>query len=125
MTRQPGRKGSLSHRMFVALVVACAGVAVVVTAAASLLYQSAFLADEHEQLAAECRTLASLLDQTDDDAAVLATSHGSATLQFKKAWEHLARCPQDVPLGNCCILVYTYDRERRAFINQAIVNPQL
>ena len=72
MTRQPGRKGSLSHRMFVALVVACAGVAVVVTAAASLLYQSAFLADEHEQLAAECRTLASLLDQTDDDAAVLA-----------------------------------------------------
>ena len=72
MTRQPGRKGSLSHRMFVALVVACAGVAVVVTAAASLLYQSAFLADEHEQLAAECRTLASLLDQTDDDSAVLA-----------------------------------------------------
>ena len=71
MTRQPGGKGSISHRMFVALVVACASVAVVVTAAASLLYQSAFLADEHEQLAAECRTLASLLDQTDDDAKVL------------------------------------------------------
>ena len=48
MTRQPGGKGSLSHRMFVALVAACAAVAVVVTAAASLLYQSAFLADEHE-----------------------------------------------------------------------------
>ena len=71
MTRQPGGKGSLSHRMFVALVLACASVAVVVTAAASLLYQSAFLADEHEQLAAECRTLASLLDQTNDDATVL------------------------------------------------------
>ncbi|WP_346696342.1 sensor histidine kinase [Thermophilibacter mediterraneus] len=71
MTRQPGGKGSLSHRMFVALVVACASVAVAVTAAASLLYQSAFLSDEHEQLAAECRTLASLLDSTDDDATVL------------------------------------------------------
>lgn len=71
MTRQPGGKGSLSHRMFVALVVACASVAVAVTAAASLLYQSAFLADEHEQLASECRTLASLLNEAEDDAAVL------------------------------------------------------
>ena len=70
-------------------------------------------------------TLTDIMERADDDAAVLATSHGSATLQFKKAWEHLARCPQDVPLGNCCILVYTYDRERRAFINQVIVNPQL
>lgn len=70
-------------------------------------------------------TLMDIMERADDDAAVLATSHGSATLQFKKAWEHLARCPQDVPLGNCCILVYTYERERRAFINQAIVNPQL
>ena len=47
MTREPGAKGSLSHRMFVALVVACALVAVAVTAAASLIYQSAFLSDEH------------------------------------------------------------------------------
>lgn len=73
MVRQPGGKGSLSHRMFVALVVACATVAVAVTAAASLIYQSAFLSDEHEQLAGECRTLASLLDAAADDEAVLAT----------------------------------------------------
>ena len=72
MVRQPGGKGSLSHRMFVALVVACATVAVAVTAAASLIYQSAFLSDEHEQLAGECRTIASLLDLTEDDSALLA-----------------------------------------------------
>ena len=71
MTREPGAKGSLSHRMFVALVVACALVAVAVTAAASLIYQSAFLSDEHEQLASECRTIASLLDLAEDDATVL------------------------------------------------------
>ncbi len=73
MVRQPGGKGSLSYRMFVALVVACASVAVAVSAAASLIYESAFLSDEHEQLAGECRTLASLLDASDDDEAVLAT----------------------------------------------------
>ena len=72
MVRQPGGKGSLSNRMFLALVTACASVAVVVTVAASLIYQSAFLADEHEQLAGECRTVASLLNRADDDAAVLA-----------------------------------------------------
>lgn len=71
MTREPGAKGSLSHRMFVALVVAGALVAVAVTAAASLIYQSAFLSDEHEQLASECRTIASLLDLAEDDATVL------------------------------------------------------
>lgn len=42
-----------------------------VTAAASLLYQSAFLEDEREQLAGECRTVASLLNLTDDDATLL------------------------------------------------------
>lgn len=72
MVRQPGSKGSLSHRMFKALVAACAGVALVVTVAASLIYQSAFLADEHDQLAGECRMLSSLLNLTDDDAAMLA-----------------------------------------------------
>lgn len=72
MVRQPGSKGSLSHRMFKALVAACAGVALVVTVAASLIYQSAFLADEHDQLAGECRMLSSLLNLTDDDAALLA-----------------------------------------------------
>lgn len=53
---------------------------------------------------------------------VLAVSHGSASLQFKRAWERLARCPQDVSLGNCCILVYDFSRETREFVNTAIVN---
>lgn len=53
---------------------------------------------------------------------VLAVSHGSASLQFKLAWERLARCPQDVSLGNCCILVYDFNRETREFVNTAIVN---
>ena len=71
MVREPGAKGSLSRRVFLALVAACAVVAIVVTAAASLLYQSAFLEDEREQLAGECRTVASLLNLTDDDATLL------------------------------------------------------
>ena len=71
MVREPGAKGSLSKRVFLALVTACAVVAIVVTAAASLLYQSAFLEDEQEQLAGECRTVASLLNLSDDDAALL------------------------------------------------------
>ncbi len=71
MVREPGAQGSLSRRVFLALVVACAVVAVVVTAAASLLYQNAFLEDEREQLAGECRTVASLLDLTNDDAKIL------------------------------------------------------
>ena len=71
MVREPGAKGSLSSRVFLALVTACAVVAIVVTAAASLLYQSAFLEDEREQLAGECRTVASLLNLADDDAELL------------------------------------------------------
>ena len=71
MVREPGAKGSLSKRVFLALVTACAVVAIVVTAAASLLYQSAFLEDEQEQLAGECRTVASLLNLSDEDAALL------------------------------------------------------
>jgi two-component system phosphate regulon sensor histidine kinase PhoR len=61
----------LSQRVFAALVAACALVAVVVTIAASVLFQSAFFEDEHEQLAGECRTVASLLDRTSDDVSVL------------------------------------------------------
>ncbi len=53
---------------------------------------------------------------------VLAVSHGSATLQFKQAWEHLAACPQDVPLGNCCVLVYRFDPRDHTFICENIVN---
>ena len=52
----------------------------------------------------------------------LAVCHGSATLQFKKAWEPLARCPQDVHLGNCCVLVYDYDPAARTFACERIVN---
>lgn len=54
---------------------------------------------------------------------VLAVSHGSASLQFKRAWEHLARCPQDVALGNCCVLVYEFDGSSRTFCCREIVNP--
>ena len=71
MVREPGAKGSLSQRMFVALVVACAIVAVAVTAAASLIYQGAFISDEHAELANECRSIASLLDSTTDDVGEL------------------------------------------------------
>lgn len=53
---------------------------------------------------------------------VLAVSHGSATRQFKLAWEKLARCPQDAPIGNCCVLVYEFDPQSRTFVNTAIVN---
>ena len=53
---------------------------------------------------------------------VLAVCHGSATLQFKLAWEPLARCPQDVHLSNCCVLVYDYDPEARTFACERIVN---
>ena len=55
----------------------------------------------------------------------LAVSHGSATLQFKLAWERLAHCPQDVHLGNCCVLVFDYDPEARAFACERIVNQAL
>ena len=56
---------------------------------------------------------------------VLAVSHGSATLQFKLAWERTARCPQDVHLGNCCILAFEFNRQTREFANTAIVNQHL
>ncbi|MDY2777894.1 MAG: histidine phosphatase family protein [Collinsella sp.] len=62
------------------------------------------------------------LMRDDDVEELLAVSHGSATLQFKKAWEHLARCPQDVALGNCCILVFDFDPTTGEFSNTAIVN---
>ena len=71
MVRQPGGKASLAHRVFVALVGACAVVAVAVTVMSSAIFQNAFLADEHEQLAGECQTIASLLDAGDNDAEVL------------------------------------------------------
>ena len=53
---------------------------------------------------------------------VLAVSHGSATLQFKRAWEHAARCPQNVHLGNCCVLVFDFDPAARTFVCEKIVN---
>ena len=57
-----------------------------------------------------------------DDALALAVCHGSATLQFKLAWEGLARCPQDVRIGNCCVLVYEFDPEALTFACEKIVN---
>lgn len=61
----------------------------------------------------------------EDACNVLAVSHGSATLQFKLAWEHLAQCDQDQPLGNCCILTFAFDPRSETFSNTAIVNQQL
>lgn len=66
--------------------------------------------------------LTDIMVQAGESAQVLAVSHGSATLQFKRAWEHAARCDQDAPLGNCCILVFEFDPEGRTFANTAIVN---
>ena len=54
----------------------------------------------------------------------LAVCHGSATLQFKLAWAHTARCPQDVPLGNCCILVFEFDERTGEFSNIEIANQE-
>ena len=67
------RKLSLTRQIFLSIVTACAAVAIVVTAASAVLFQGAFFADEHEQLAGECATLCSLLDQTDNDEEVLAS----------------------------------------------------
>ena len=69
-------------------------------------------------------TLTGLM-RSSGEQAVLAVSHGSATLQFKRAWEHLARCPQDVHLGNCCVLVYEFDPVALTFACEQIVNQQL
>ena len=66
--------------------------------------------------------LTGIMEEVDADAQVLAVSHGSATLQFKRAWEHLAACNQDVPLGNCCILVFEFNATARTFKNTAIIN---
>ena len=71
------------------------------------------------------RMVATLTDLMEAPGAgtVLAVSHGSASLQFKRAWEDRARCPQDVALGNCCVLVYEFDRSSSAFFCQSIWNP--
>lgn len=54
---------------------------------------------------------------------VLAVSHGSAVAQFKAAWADRARCPQDVWIGNCFILVFDFDQEAGAFTNTEIIDP--
>lgn len=66
------------------------------------------------------RTLQDLMDSTDGD--VLAVSHGSISLLFKTMWEQLARCDQNVALGNCCVLVFEYDRAAKTFANTLIFN---
>ncbi|MDY4040488.1 MAG: histidine phosphatase family protein [Collinsella sp.] len=54
---------------------------------------------------------------------VLAVSHGSATARFKDVWGEHARCPQDVWIGNCFILVYEFEPASGFFVNTAIVDP--
>lgn len=53
----------------------------------------------------------------------LAISHGSISKLFKTIWAGRARCEQDIALGNCCILVFEYDREAHSFSNIKIENP--
>lgn len=73
------------------------------------------------------RVVAAMTDIMDAPGVnvALAVCHGSATLQFKLAWEPLARCPQDVRLGNCCVLVFDYDSGARTFACEQIVNQRL
>lgn len=66
-------------------------------------------------------TLRDLMDGCTGDA--LAVSHGSISKLFKTVWERNARCEQDVYLGNCCVLVFEYDRDSGAFSNIEIANP--
>lgn len=66
-------------------------------------------------------TLRGLMDGCTGDA--LAVSHGSISKLFKTVWERNARCEQDVYLGNCCVLVFEYDRDSGAFSNIEIANP--
>lgn len=61
-----------------------------------------------------------LMQKVEGDA--LAVSHGSITRLFKTIWAHTARCEQDVALGNCCVLVFEYDRAARTFANTEIFN---
>ncbi len=65
-------------------------------------------------------TLRALMERCDGDA--LAVSHGSVTLAFKTVWQAHARCDQNVPLGNCCVLVFEYDRDAQTFSNIEIMN---
>lgn len=66
-------------------------------------------------------TLRGLMDGCTGDA--LAVSHGSISKLFKTVWKHNARCEQDVYLGNCCVLVFEYNRDSGAFSNIEIANP--
>lgn len=66
-------------------------------------------------------TLRDLMDGCVGD--VLAVAHGSISRTFKTAWAAYARCEQDVYLGNCCVLVFEYDRDARIFSNIEIANP--
>lgn len=54
---------------------------------------------------------------------VLAVAHGSITTLFKTTWAARARCPQDVKLGNCCILTFDFDDSEDAFSCTGIANP--
>lgn len=65
--------------------------------------------------------LRDLMDGCSGD--VLAIAHGSISRTFKTAWAAYAQCDQNVYLGNCCVLVFEYDRDARTFSNIEIANP--
>ena len=74
--------------------------------------------EARERILATCR---SLISQTEGN--VLAIAHGAIINLFKTTWERNASCPQDVHLGNCCILEFAYDAETDEFSNTRIINP--
>lgn len=66
------------------------------------------------------RTMQDLMNGCKGDT--LAVSHGSISRLFKTVWAEYARCDQNVALGNCCVLVFEYDRETGTFANTEIFN---
>lgn len=68
-----GRGSSLGRRVFLSIALTCLLVASVVAVGAILVFQSTFLAEEHEGLARECRAVALALDDAPDDASILSS----------------------------------------------------
>ncbi len=77
---------------------------------------------EDEARARIVDTLTDLMERA-EGGDVLAVSHGAIINLFKLTMAEHARCDQDVPLSNCCVLVFAYDQAARTFSNIRIENP--
>lgn len=77
------------------------------------------------ELEARARIVEALTRTMDEHPGedILAVAHGAIITQLKLAWEDHARCPQDVYLDNCSILIFDYDPATQTFSNREIVNP--